>query len=164
MDNKDNEKKKADPPGWNDPPMLHYSSSNPPPKSRITNKRIPFPLTICSSPSTSTAPLPAALASPPPPQPPLSPPRRPTQKMFTQTKDNLGKFILTHKSQKTKECIHLLYKYWEEKRFSYECMEEIYLMSQYLAEKDTASAEEVKERLLTRFKDYCEDWLVDFVI
>lgn len=32
-------------PGWNDPPMLNYTPDNPPPKSRITNKRVAFPLT-----------------------------------------------------------------------------------------------------------------------
>ncbi|XP_018327053.1 uncharacterized protein LOC108738233 [Agrilus planipennis] len=37
------EKKKTDP-GWNDPPMLSYSHSNPPPKSRISNKRVAYPL------------------------------------------------------------------------------------------------------------------------
>ena len=42
--------KKFDP-GWNDPPMLNYDCSNPPPKSRIGHKRVPFPL---NSSSTST--------------------------------------------------------------------------------------------------------------
>lgn len=32
-------------PGWNDPPMLNYTSTNPPPKTRIGNKRIAFPIT-----------------------------------------------------------------------------------------------------------------------
>ncbi|XP_030755938.1 uncharacterized protein LOC115882183 [Sitophilus oryzae] len=30
-------------PGWNDPPVLNYSPQNPPPKSRISNKRVAFP-------------------------------------------------------------------------------------------------------------------------
>ncbi|KAL3289380.1 hypothetical protein HHI36_022812 [Cryptolaemus montrouzieri] len=44
----DNNSKKADP-GWNDPPMLNYSTSNPPPKSRISNKRVAFPLSSSST-------------------------------------------------------------------------------------------------------------------
>lgn len=43
-------------PGWNDPPMLNYTPDNPPPKSRITNKRVAFPL---SSRPNVTAPTPA---------------------------------------------------------------------------------------------------------
>jgi hypothetical protein len=40
-------------PGWNDPPMLNYSSTNPPPKTRITNKRIAFPVTGTSTTNSS---------------------------------------------------------------------------------------------------------------
>lgn len=47
--------KKVDP-GWNDPPILNYDASNPPPKSRITNKRVAFPLTPNQSTIKSTAP------------------------------------------------------------------------------------------------------------
>lgn len=154
-------------PGWNDPPMLNYSPSNPPPKSRIANKRVPFPLTV-SSPSTSSS-TPMSLASTPPKafvSPPLPIPQKQevSDELFKNAKDNFGKFILTHRSQKTKECIHLLYKLWEDGKFSNDCQKSIYLMSQYLAENDYASAKIIKERLLTEFKDSCEDWLVNFVI
>lgn len=155
----------VDPPGWNDPPMLNYSPSNPPPKSRITNKRVPFPLTICSpGTSSSTETPPNASTYKTPPMQFMSIKREVAEDLFKDTKDNFGKFILTHKSQKTKECIHLLYKLWEEGKFSSDCQENIYLMSQYLAENDEASAEMIKDRLLTEFKDSCEDWLVNFVI
>ncbi|KYB29676.1 hypothetical protein TcasGA2_TC034213 [Tribolium castaneum] len=58
---KADEKKKMDP-GWNDPPMLNYSATNPPPKSRITNKRIAFPI---SGPSSSAPPTTSQSAPPP---------------------------------------------------------------------------------------------------
>ncbi|XP_018578950.1 steroid receptor RNA activator 1-like [Anoplophora glabripennis] len=167
MENKDKEKKKVDP-GWNDPPMLNYSPSNPPPKSRITNKRVPFPLTTCSPGTSSSNTLP--LGSTPPKAFIVSPPmpipqnQEVSEELFKNAKDNFGKFILTQKSQKTKECIHLLYKLWEEGKFSNDCQKNIYLMSQYLAENDDASAKIIKDRLLTEFKDSCEDWLVNFVI
>ncbi|KAJ3639699.1 hypothetical protein Zmor_003043 [Zophobas morio] len=61
------EKKKVDP-GWNDPPMLNYSSANPPPKSRIMNKRVAFPMSGASnSPASTTtnAPPLSSLQGPP---------------------------------------------------------------------------------------------------
>lgn len=96
--------------------------------------------------------------------PPILDNQEVSEKLFKNAKDNFGKFILTHNSQKTKECIHLLYKLWEEGKFSSECQNNIYLMSQYLAENDEANATIIKNRLLTEFKDSCEDWLVNFVI
>lgn len=41
-------------PGWNDPPMLNYNNTNPPPKSRITNKRVAFPLFPSNTTSQTT--------------------------------------------------------------------------------------------------------------
>ncbi|KAG5876340.1 hypothetical protein JTB14_003663 [Gonioctena quinquepunctata] len=148
------QKPKIDP-GWNDPPVLNYSASNPPPKSRITNKRVAFPLSNSTSTKSETT-----SGLPPPILPPRGPPPSATSILQPQqssslndTKDTLNKFI------RSEEDKLLFSKDWDEGKFSIECKKLIDLFAKLLAENDKMAANELRVKLTSEYKHSCEQWL-----
>ncbi|XP_056643957.1 uncharacterized protein LOC130896839 [Diorhabda carinulata] len=137
------------PPGWNDPPMLNYSASNPPPKSRITNKRIAFPLNSTSN-NSGTA-LPKPLSNLPP--------------MVTESVDkSISKEII-------EQTLSRLLPSEENKHFHdiwnsdvpEEFVKEVHLMTNCLTKNDKEGAITHKKKLLSEYKSICDIWLKDFV-
>ncbi|CAH1103467.1 unnamed protein product [Psylliodes chrysocephalus] len=135
-------KPKVDP-GWNDPPMLNYNPSNPPPKSRIGNKRVAFPLNGTISPASATPEL-------HPSAPPLPVPD------FTNehTKEHLEKLFSSDKSRKN------FHQIWDSD-LPDEFKKSLRLMAECLVKNNRLGAEIHKQELLTVHKKLCENWLKD---
>nr|XP_023025756.1 uncharacterized protein LOC111513762 [Leptinotarsa decemlineata] len=151
------QKPKVDP-GWNDPPMLNYTTSNPPPKSRITNKRVAFPVNTSNITTTKSQSTSSELSQPKLPYgaPPLPPPNilDPQQNSsFRDMKENLIPFF------KTDEAKQVFLNVCDEGKLSNECSEIICLFTKSLVENDKATAEKLKEKLMTDHKEICEQWL-----
>lgn len=53
---------------------------------------------------------------------------------------------------------------WKDDKFSEDCKQNIYLLSQYLEENNTDGAQEVKNKLLTQFESVCVQWLKDIEV
>ncbi|KAJ8949111.1 hypothetical protein NQ318_012859 [Aromia moschata] len=131
------EKKKIDP-GWNDPPMLNYNASNPPPKSRITNKRVAFPLSGNATQTFGASNAPNVFRFTP----------RLADIPVAQKSDLLQEEIL----EKVKVNFNKLLENKDPRN-------DIYLFSNYLVQNNNDSAHMLKEKLLGEFKDTCNEWL-----
>nr|CAI5818633.1 unnamed protein product [Callosobruchus analis] len=125
-------------PGWNDPPMLNYSPNNPPPKSRIMNKRVAFPLNtsnISNIPSGSSMPH-------------IS-----HEDMFQITRQNFQSIL------QNEELLQLFCRDWQDGRLNEDCKRTAYLLGKYLTENNKSEAEKMKLKLWSSYKDVCESWL-----
>lgn len=155
-------------PGWNDPPMLNYSASNPPPKSRITNKRVAFPLnTMSTTKSQAMSSLNASYISSVPPFA-LTPTIIDSSEISNPVPDILGEAPDPFVSDSTMELSNfitneenrkLFLNSWNENKFSSNCKESLKLFCEYLKKKDMENVIKVKQALLTEYKDLCDEWI-----
>ncbi|CAH1986289.1 unnamed protein product [Acanthoscelides obtectus] len=132
-------------PGWNDPPVLNYSSSNPPPKSRIMNKRVAFPLNTNNVPGSS---IPSSSSMPPLPQP--------QEDMFQATRQRLQGLF------QNEEALYQFCKDWQDDKINEDCKRTVYYLGKYLSENNKGEAEKMKLKLCSSYKDVCQSWL-DFI-
>lgn len=147
-------------PGWNDPPMLDYSASNPPPKSRITYKRVAFPMNSTSTQSQLIPPSNTSLASSPPTNiggQDLSPISNDSienlDEVVSESAIEVSNFIINEQDKQ------LFFYFWKENKLSGTCRESIELLSKYLKEKDTKHVNEIKAKLLAEYKGLCDIWI-----
>ncbi|CAH1153763.1 unnamed protein product [Phaedon cochleariae] len=143
------QKPKIDP-GWNDPPMLNYTAMNPPPKTRITNKRVAFPI----SDGNSTIKSNLLSSSSPPSMPPLA--TLPTSILHSETtKENICKFL------KNEEAKQNFSEIWETGKFSEECKCDIESLARAMIEQDLVTVRNIKDKLILQSNDLCGQWLND---
>lgn len=151
-------------PGWNDPPMLNYSSSNPPPKSRITNKRVAFPLNISSTKSQEVSLVNSPnLGS----IPPMTKTQMPSE--IVDSKSNLSGELLKETVYdisvelltfiKNEEDRQIFLNLWREDKFPSCCKEDITLLCRYLNEGKMENVISIKTKLLTEYKELCDIWI-----
>ncbi|CAH0562001.1 unnamed protein product [Brassicogethes aeneus] len=137
--------KKVDP-GWNDPPMLNYTTSNPPPKSRITNKRVAFPIASNSSqgsPLNVNAPPPMGSVVPPP-------------VAFV----NINKLIDENSGNDTvKMHLELIKNMWQQGQFTDDVKVLISDLVLSVCEKNAAKANEMLLKLSTGHSDISNQWI-----
>ncbi|CAG9855382.1 unnamed protein product [Phyllotreta striolata] len=129
-------------PGWNDPPLLNYDVSNPPPKSRILNKRVAFPLTGGISPSK------------PSDLPPNAPPLPVPDFTVEQAKQLLDKLFT---SDKSKERFHKTC----DNELPEEFQKSLRLMGECLMKNNKLGAEIHRQELVKFHKKLCESWIND---
>lgn len=165
--------KKVDP-GWNDPPVLKYSSSNPPPKSRITNKRVAFPL---SSNQSSTIPLLPQSQLPPSSNSNMIPPS--IQQLSVDEveseqhidADNALKEILSNAQaalnsfddlDEIQTKINLFRSMWNENKFSKKLQRYVLDMTRHIVEGNTEKANGCVLQLIMEDASLCEGWIAAF--
>lgn len=151
--------------------MLNYSPSNPPPKSRITNKRVAFPLN-----TQSTAPLDP---SKPPTVPPLVPPVKllqPTsqpsgtnaesfdilQNEFASTSESLNNLLTGVNNEDVKQRIELMKNMWQNGKFTQSVQKTIHELVQSICDKDVNKANELQLKLMMESSAECGTWMTAF--
>lgn len=156
-------------PGWNDPPMLNYNASNPPPKSRIANKRVAFPLTGTSATksqtmsSLSTSPLTSI-----PPFVVNSSTIVNSGQILNPVPDSLGEPLNLNVSDIAKELSNFIkneqnrkvfLNLWQDDKFSSSCIELMKLLCENLKKRDVENVIKIKETLLGDYNDLCDAWI-----
>ncbi|KAL1493037.1 hypothetical protein ABEB36_011178 [Hypothenemus hampei] len=132
----DTTKKKDYPPGWNDPPVLNYSPSNPPPKSRILNKRVAFPL------GGSTAPQKPLESSN---QPPTS--NQCIENLHKEASEKFNKILENISNEIAKEQISQMLLAWQGGKFSENVQNVLTELSSSLLEDNTVKVNELHLKL-----------------
>lgn len=143
--------------------MLSYGEHNPPPKSRITNKRVPFPL--CSTLTTKSQPMSSINPLVPTqtvlvPDETLNPPSN-DQEASLPVLDTARKLSNYIKKEQDRQ---IFLDLWNENKFSSNCKDHIELLYKYIEQKDTKNVINIKEKLLADFKDLCDSWLTSIEI
>lgn len=158
-------KKKVDP-GWNDPPTLNYTALNPPPKSRITNKRVAFPLSSNQSSSLSFG----VNQTKCPPNIMLPPPTELIAGSYGNNEVSLEEVLLNVEtvlkdvsdSDFVKSKLKVLEVMWKEDKLNNTIQKLVLDMSRYIAEGNMEKANEIQLKLMTEELSLCESWLVAF--
>ncbi|CAG9759662.1 unnamed protein product [Ceutorhynchus assimilis] len=140
----------AVPPGWNDPPMLKYTPQNPPPKSRITNKRVAFPV----GPPSSTEELPKpSVHSPlktslPPLALPLIPLGQPCNtSLFAKASTNFNNLIDKIEDHDIKDRVNQMLNDWQTGKFTNEVQNTLTDFSTCIVDNNLTGAKELFSRL-----------------
>ncbi|KAI4460705.1 steroid receptor rna activator (sra1) [Holotrichia oblita] len=157
--------KKVDP-GWNDPPTLNYTASNPPPKSRITNKRVAFPLS-----SNQSSPLSPGLSQAKLPPTAMTPPAlEQLAGDHISSTVSLKEVLLNVEtvlndvgdSDFVKSKLDVLEVMWKEKKLNPTLQKLVLDMSRYIADGNMEKANEIQLKLMMEEQSLCEPWLVGF--
>ncbi|XP_028142577.1 uncharacterized protein LOC114336408 isoform X2 [Diabrotica virgifera virgifera] len=125
--------------------MLNYSAANPPPKSRITNKRIAFPLSTNTS---STANQNQTL----PNLPPLAQPLTKPPSTLDSTCESVCQLLNSEQSRQNFENI------WKG-QLPEQFQKTVSLMVGCLTGNNKEAAKLHKETLLTEYKTLCDGWI-----
>ncbi|XP_050313862.1 uncharacterized protein LOC126748574 [Anthonomus grandis grandis] len=140
--------KKDYPPGWNDPPMLNYSPSNPPPKSRIGSKRVAFPL---GSANSSPQPVPSGESPKMPPLP--STDGSPcNEELYLRGSKNFNA-CLENLDEDSKEQVWMMLSAWQGGTFSDNVQEFLADLSEPLSLKTFSSVNPLNMRFTILAKD-----------
>lgn len=136
-------------PGWNDPPLLNYTPDNPPPKSRIKNKRVAFPLSSAGA-QSGGAVLPKVTAFPGPGE------------EFQRTVDNF--MILLNEVEgvervELKQKLEVLKKSWTEGALPPSAQNYVYVISDFLCKRDVVKANEIQLKLTMEHGAVCANWM-----
>lgn len=140
-------------PGWNDPPMLNFSATQPPPKSRIGNKRVPFPMGPASPAQTSKL------------SPNIDPPENNTSEeivpnMMNLTINNLKSVLDPNKYTKVYNKINLIEEMWKKGLFSSSMKQDLYTISDCIIKKDRETADKLSSDFHAKYPDQCKDWII----
>lgn len=137
-------------PGWNDPPMLNYSPDNPPPKSRITNKRVAFPLSSTAGP-TGSSPSSYSFSTVPVPGDQLQRILENFRVLISEV-DVSEQLELQQKLEQLKNC-------WTEGVLQESVKKYVYDISDCLCKKDVAKANEIQLKLVMEHGSVCGSWI-----
>lgn len=142
--------------------MLNYSSSNPPPKSRITNKRVAFPLNTSSIKSQPVSSVDTPhLASIPPittiPSEIFSSSCNVSGDLLNPTAPDISIELSTF--IKNEQDRQIFVNLWKEDKFPSICKEDLALLCKYLKEEKVENVKNIKAKLLTEYKDICDIWI-----
>lgn len=163
-------------PGWNDPPMLNYNASNPPPKSRIGNKRVAFPLHTSGNTSTSGNATTILLPNIPPPigqvrlsqidndkcnnSSSSSSSTTNIEQWYEKTAKNLEEIMSTAtRNEDMTNKIRIMLDMWRNDRLSFDIQQLIYRLSNYLMEKNPDKAKECELNLMMNHAQMCSSWI-----
>lgn len=143
--------------------MLNYSSSNPPPKSRITNKRVAFPLNTPTKSQAKSSVNTLPIAS----MPPLTKTQISSENF--KCKQNVTpelpnptvcvshiELVTFIKNEQDKQ---IFLNFWKENKFSDNCKDNILLLTTYLKEGKIENVINIKAKLLAEYKDICDMWI-----
>lgn len=121
--------------------MLNYSPENPPPKSRITNKRVAFPVG-----SSAHADGPSAALPNTPPMPPTS--GCPCiESLYINASNNFNKSLELINDEFVKEQIWQMLSAWQNGKFSANIQKVLTDLSTNVVEKNMTGANEIHLRL-----------------
>lgn len=149
--------------------MLSYSPSNPPPKSRITNKRLAFPLsgdsgsgqnssaTLCAIPSVSKQ------AEETLENKIVTEEAWNSELRLKEMNENICK-ILTDKQQKEDilKRLEVMNEMWSSAKLSEDCQKKVWNIVNVLIERDYNKAEQLQLELVMEFGTQCSSWSVAF--
>ncbi|XP_076262061.1 uncharacterized protein LOC143197452 isoform X1 [Rhynchophorus ferrugineus] len=131
--------KKDYPPGWNDPPMLNYSPVNPPPKSRITNKRVAFPVESQRNPQNVNPSL---------PPPVLNTNNVCSESIYLKASENFNTALENFGNERIKEEIWQMLSAWQRGQFSDGTQELLFEISNCILEKNRTKLKELHLKLM----------------
>lgn len=148
-------------PGWNDPPMLNYTSSNPPPKSRISNKRVAFPLS-----QNSTVPPLASGAvqnhNTTGDIPGTEVPNWNPEESLALIVNNFEKLLENDESAKLKNLgsnLEMLKAMWLKGELPEEAQKYLLDISKFLCENNSSKANELQLHLAMKYGTVCSSWI-----
>ncbi|XP_045481633.1 protein transport protein sec31-like isoform X2 [Harmonia axyridis] len=144
-----NETKKVDP-GWNDPPMLNFNASQPPPRSRIGNKRVPFPLG--STPAVQKPALPLNIDQPSS--------EEPVEDLAEVTLTNFKSLLNSGIANEVHEKIQLMEGMWKMGQFPTSMKNDLYKLSDSIVRKDYETANKLNLDLHMKYPNQCKDWIL----
>lgn len=130
-------------PGWNDPPMLHYSPENPPPKSRIKNIRVAYPIAA----TTSNA------------KTPVPPSSWDSNMKFKEIEEIVNKLLDVKEQNKDFEMMKCM---WKTGQFPTDCQMKIWSLFHAFLKKDTNEVNRLETELLNQYRPLCEPWIASF--
>lgn len=136
-------------PGWNDPPMLNYTPDNPPPKSRITNKRVAFPLGSTSG-KLGGAPQPAVPAA--------AIPVQELQGVLEKFRMLIGEVDVNERLE-LEQKLGLLQSSWSEGALPESACKYVVDISGHLNERNLAKVNEVLLKLMMEYGAVCTPWV-----
>lgn len=128
--------------------MLNYSSANPPPKSRITNKRVAFPLSSGAAQVQNPVTVPLIPAAP--------------NMQLELTLQNFAVLLSEvdeNEHLEIKQKLELLKKNWSEGVLPTNAQKCIYDISDSLRKRDIAKANEIQLKLTMEYGIVCTPWM-----
>nr|XP_022916189.1 steroid receptor RNA activator 1-like [Onthophagus taurus] len=157
---------KADP-GWNDPPTLNYNSSNPPPKSRIGNKRIAFPLS--GNQSVNLPPQAAPNTSiPTPPMIPIVPDGNSSNTtLLERVLQNINQAqdkLIGDSTGGVCSKLEVMKQMWMDGKFNEKMQNNIFNLSTFLAEGNLEKANQCQLQLMMEDSTLCNSWISAFTV
>ncbi|XP_066247485.1 uncharacterized protein [Euwallacea similis] len=147
--------KKDYPQGWNDPPILNYSPTNPPPKSRIGNKRVAFPIGASSS-NQNTGNHPEVQGIPPLPTSIGDPC---VQELYAKASVNFIKLLEQVDSPSIKNQITEMLSEWQSGKLSAVSQSLLKDLSSYIMEGNTCGINEVQLKLAMQTEPYVKNYI-----
>ncbi|XP_044760108.1 uncharacterized protein LOC123317584 [Coccinella septempunctata] len=146
-------------PGWNDPPMLEFNACQPTPKSRIGNKRVPFPLGPSNAPQKSVlhSDMDNAINDTS---------EEAIQNMKDVTFSNFESVLNSKCSDEVHGKIKLMKEMWTLGKFSTSLKNDLYKLSNSIVRKDIVTANKLNLELHMKYPSHCKDWIsaVGFLI
>ncbi|KAK9890159.1 hypothetical protein WA026_008965 [Henosepilachna vigintioctopunctata] len=139
-------------PGWNDPPMVNYSPSNPPPKSRISNKRVAFPVGPRPS-SNASAQLLFEESPGEPNEANLD------VDHLQSTLSNFDELLKLSPNDNVQLKVQLMKNMWKSGQFSCVLKNDIRELSDYLMKKDFENANKLHLKIFMNSPSECKTWI-----